>query len=211
MGVIASFGLFSQLYGYKRPIMRTFLIILGLLMMSVYSSEAQIREKGNFELMPTIGITGSDFITEDIEGLDDYDARGGVQVGLLVDYYFNDRWSLRSGLSYFPMGVETKGLDYLNIPFNANWHFGKTRRWNINFGLTPGFLVSGNEYDLLKDFQLALSYGIGHKFRLSEKVSLMLDYQALLGLTDIVEDKFQYEFRRSNYGSSLNIGAVIVL
>ena len=31
-------------------------------------------------------------------------------------------------------------LDYLMVPINANWHFGSTRKWFLNFGISPGIL-----------------------------------------------------------------------
>ena len=176
---------------------------------------SQQRDRGTIELVPNIGATGSNLYGEDIE---DTDNRYGLQAGVLVDYYLNNRWSIRSGLSYFNMGakddfIELK-LDYVNIPINANWHFGSTRKWNLNFGMIPGFLVKADSegYDvteLFKSFQLGLSYGIGYKLEISESFALLIDYQGVVGLSNIADDSDVSS--TMNTGSSINLGAVIIL
>lgn len=139
--------------------------------------------------------------------MDDLGSRGALRFGVLGDYYFNDRWSVRSGLSYFSMGASSPfpaelKLDYLNIPINANWHFG----------ITPGFLLKGDVNgedvkDLFKSSQLAISYGIGYKIEISKNFSILIDGQCLFGVTNIIEDSSD-DFTRLNAGSSINIGGV---
>lgn len=176
---------------------------------------SQERGQGTLEIIPNIGATGSNIYGEDVE---DSDNRYGFQGGVLVDYYLNSRWSLRSGLSYFNMGaqddfIELK-LDYINIPLNANWHFGATRKWNLNFGFTPGFLLKADAEgidvsEMFKNFQLGLSYGIGYKLEISDNFSLLIDYQGVVGLTNIVDESDVSS--TMNTGSSINLGAVFVL
>lgn len=174
---------------------------------------AQERTKGEFEISPFIGYQQSFFNGDNVSELD---PRGAIKFGANVDYFFNDRWSLRSGLIYDSMGGGfgyEAILDYLNIPLNANWHFGSTRKWNLNFGITPGFLISAKEdkvdiKDYVASFQLGISYGIGYKLTISENFSLLFDVQNLLGITNIIEDD---SINRFNAGSSFNIGGVFVL
>ena len=120
------------------------LLLLGLILTSI-TLNAQKREAGTIELTPNIGYSISFFNGDEV---DDLDSRDALQFGVLGDYYFNDRWSIRSGLSYFAMRASRSdseiALDYLNIPINADWHFGSTRKWNLNFGVTPGFLLKGD-------------------------------------------------------------------
>lgn len=106
-------------------------------------ANAQIKEKGTFEITPKIG---SSSFSENNEGKST-DSNAGVQISVTGDYYFNNRWSLRSGFVVDKMGgkytvspylYEDK-LNYMSIPLNANWHFGSTRKWNLNFGLSPSF------------------------------------------------------------------------
>lgn len=195
--------------------MKINLLILSILLSATSILSAQIHERGTVELVPNIGFSASD-VYGDVD--DDSDYRSDVQFGVVGDYYFNNRWSLRSGLSYFNMGTkiyefELK-LSYLNIPINANWHFGSKRRWNLNFGLTPGFLLSTDSdfqdaEDAFNTFQLAFSYGIGYKIGITEKFSLLLDLQSVVGLTNILDQSDGANI--TNSGASLNIGGVFVL
>lgn len=190
------------------------LLALGLAF-STLTMTAQNREEGTIELVPYIGYSGAYLNGDEVEGLD---SRTSATFGVIGDYYFNDRWSLRSGLSYLSMGSSVPGADlklnYLNIPINANWHFGSTRKWNLNFGVTPGFLVSADVLgedvkDFYKSFQLGISYGIGYKIEISERFSILIDIQALTGITNILEGA--EDFTRLNAGSSINVGAVFAL
>lgn len=101
------------------------------------------------------------------------------------------------------------------VPINANWHFGSTRKWFLNFGISPGILASaevdGNDVsELVESFQLAFTYGIGYKIEVSDNFSILIDTQGILGLTNIV-DESEEGFSNTNAGSSLNVGAVFKL
>lgn len=183
------------------------------MLLTVSNVFSQQRDRGTFEVIPTIGFAGSDLYGSEVDQLI---YRYGFRTGVLGDYYFNDRWSLRSGLTYFSMGadenfgVELK-LDYLNIPVNANWHFGSTRKWNLNFGVTPGFLVSADAEgedikEMFTSFQLAFSFGIGYKLEITKSFSLLIDYQRFFGITDIANDTEMSSIR--NNADSINLGAV---
>lgn len=192
---------------------KQFLLLLGLILTSFFLN-AQEREAGTIELTPNIGYSNS-YLNGD--ETDDLDPRGGIQFGLIGDYYISDRWSVRSGLSYFSMGASVPGselkLDYLNIPINANWHFGSTRKWNLNFGVTPGFLLSADldgedVKDFYKSFQLGISYGIGYKIEISESFSVLVDLEGLFGITNILDNS---DLNRLNSGGSINVGGVFTL
>lgn len=94
---------------------------------------------------------------------------------------------------------------------NANWHFGSTRKWNLNFGVSPRFLASGevdgeDVSDSVQSFQLGISYGIGYKIEISDSFSILIDGQSLFGITNIAEESD--DFTRLNAGSSINVGGV---
>ena len=192
--------------------MKKLLLIAAVAVFGFTNVNAQKRDAGQIELAPYVGYMNS-FLNGD--EVDDLDYRSAVNFGVRGDYFFNDRWSLRSGLNYDSMGAEFGALelqlDYLNIPINANWHFGSTRKWNLNFGLTPGFLLKAEEdgvdvKEFLNSFQLGISYGIGYKLEISSAFSILFDFQGLVGITNILEDSD--DFTRLNAGSSLNIGGV---
>lgn len=199
-------------------------ILLSLAALATFGfANAQSRDKGTIEITPKIGISG--FSEQNEENYTD--SNSGVELGGTVDYYFNNRWSLRSGLIADKMGGKYRieqnilaedQLNYLSIPVNANWHFGSTRKWNLNFGLSPSFLTSakvkanGTSIKLPKNtiesFQLGFSYGIGYKIEFTEKFGLLIDAQFFNGLTNI--NKATDE-RILNGGYSFNLGGVIQL
>lgn len=118
-----------------------------------------------FTIEPFISLSSSGFVLED-----DFFPEERVNnfaAGVLVEYHFNPRWSIRSGMIYDKMGDVGVGLDdrtYISIPLMANWHFGKRKRWNLGFGVTQSF---GSEDDFfadeLKNF-LSSSVDIGYSF-----------------------------------------------
>lgn len=187
-------------------------ICLGLLL-SGFLGFSQLREKGAIELTPLIGYGSANYYGE--KNLSN-DPISSVNLGVNGDYFFNDRWSLRSGLLFQTMGSEVidgyeEKLNYLTIPVNANWHFGSTRKWNLNFGPSAGFLLSakGDGEDIkefVNTFQLGLNVGIGYKIEISEKFSILIDYQALVGMTDVPKDS---DFTLKNNYGAFNVGGVI--
>ncbi len=188
------------------------IILVAVIAFGLTTVQAQEREKGTIEIIPHIGFTISDFSGSDAS---DNGAVSSLNFGVGADYYLNNRWSIRSGLHYQTMGTDIDdtilGLSYLTIPLNANWHFGKTRKWNLNFGPSVGFLTNAKFGDVdVKDsfnkIQVGLNVGIGYKFELTKKLSLLVDYQAMSGLTDAAKDLNV----KNNYGS-LNVGAVFKL
>ncbi|HQE35141.1 hypothetical protein C3L50_08800 [Flavobacterium alvei] len=200
--------------------MKKLLLVLALVSMGY--TNAQTRNKGTMEITPKIG---SSSFYENSE-YDSSKYNSGVQFGVTADYYFNNRWSLRSGLIFDKMGgtntdAEDKYediLNYLSIPINANWHFGSTRKWNLNFGLSPSFLTKATaKYNgtsekipssAIESFQLGFTYGIGYKIGITEKFGILIDAQFFNGLTNINKAT---DFRVVNAGYSFNLGGVIQL
>ena len=141
-----------------------------------------------------------------------------VSFGVGSDYFFNARWSLRSGLQFQTMGSKVTSfyqekLNYLSLPVNANWHFGSTRKWNLNFGPSFSFLLSAKAdgvdiKDQANTFQLGLAYGIGYKIEINESFSLLIDLQGVTGLTDVPKES---PYTIKNAYSSINFGGVFKL
>ena len=197
--------------------MKKLLLVIAMVAAGL-TANAQEREKGDIELAPYIGVSQS-FFNGDNAAF--YDTKNSVTFGVKGDYFFNDRWSLRSGLQYDSMGASVNSndlnLNYLSIPLNANWHFGSTRKWNLNFGLTPGFLLeaeaeSGEDLsNEVKSFQLGISYGIGYKLEVSENFSLLFDVQGNVGVTNFNDIDSVVSISQLNAFSSFNIGGVFKL
>ena len=192
-------------------------IILTVFALGAFTfSNAQLREKGAIELTPQIGYASANFYGE--EDLDT-SSLSSVTFGVGADYFFNDRWSIHSGLFSQTNGAEgTSGeeikLNYLTIPANANWHFGSTRKWYLNFGPSFGFLTSAKVdgvdiKDGVKSFQLNLGVGIGYKIEVSKKFSISVDYQGTTGLTEAFKESDGFNIKNS-FGA-FNVGGVIKL
>jgi hypothetical protein len=192
--------------------MKKILVISSLLLS--FLSYAQLREKGTTELIPVIGSASSNYYGQ--TNLSN-EPLSSVNLGVQGDYFYSNRWSLRSGLLFQKMGSQFGGffkeeLNYISIPVNANWHFGSTK-WNLNFGPTFGLLTAANSNGVdiksdLNGFQYGLQVGIGYKLQLSEKFSILLDYQSMSGLSKVSKDS-QNQLKNS-YGS-FDLGAVFKL
>jgi len=193
--------------------MKKILLIVTVGMFGIFNTNAQERSRGDIEATPYVQYSSSFFNGDNI---DLYDPRTSVSLGVKGDYFFNDRWSLRSGINYDSMGTKASdfnsevALDYIHIPLNANWHFGSTRKWNLNFGLTPGFLIKADQdgtdiKEFVESFQLGISYGIGYKLEISDNFSLLFDLQAIVGVTNLDKEDVSTNL---NAGSGLGIGGV---
>jgi hypothetical protein len=193
--------------------------ILALtILMSFTFCFSQIREKGTIELTPMIGYSSSNYSTEvkiDILIIN------AVGFGINADYYYSDRWSLRSSLLLHTMGGQyiigglkiDERLQYLTIPLNANWHFGSLRKWNLNFGFSLGVLTAAETYDInvknmYNPILFGLNYGVGYKFLISDNFSILVDFQGIRGLTYVEKDPI---FGLKSTYNIFNLGGVFKL
>jgi hypothetical protein len=176
-------------------------------------ANAQSREKGTIEVIPQIGYTSANYYGGE-SGTGNHPI-SSIGLGVGGEYFFNDRWSLHSGIMSQTMGTEFSRVEdvlkYVTIPVNANWHFGSTRKWNLNFGPSIGFLTSAksNGVDIkngVNSTQFGLNVGIGYKIEISEKFSILIDYQSMSGLSNAAK---KYSFK--NNAGSFNLGGVIKL
>ena len=190
-------------------------IILSVVAVFAFGiTNAQLREKGEIEIVPQIGVISANYYGGESGSGNSPVTSASFGVG--SNYFFNDRWSLLSGLIYQPMGTEFSGikdeLKYITIPVNASWHFGSTRKWNLNFGPSIGFLTSAKSSEgfdfkeAINSTQIGLNIGIGYKIEISDNFSLLIDYQSLTGLTETAKD---YSFK--NTAGTFNLGGVIKL
>ena len=205
------------------------ILTLSALFLSMFGF-SQTREKGTIEIAPIVGYASSVFFYD--SSFMNNSSINSVNLGVNGDYFFNNRWSLRSSLLYQKMGTEYSlllfnpiipnqssnsnyyklELNYLTIPINANWHFGSNRKWNLNFGPSIGFLLSSkdnenNSLDNLKATQFGFNFGIGYKIKVSEKFSILIDHQEMLGLSNVFKDNSGIK----NIYSSYNVGGVFKL
>lgn len=191
-------------------------LFLSAALFFVLFLNAQSREKGAIELIPQIGYSSSNYNYNGADLINNSPLSKGT-FGVGGDYFFSNRWSLRSGLHIQTMGSQFYGieekLNYLTIPVNANWHFGSTRKWNLNFGPSIGFLLSAKDNstdikDLVNTTQFGLSVGIGYKIEVSKQTSILVDYQSITGLSDV---SISNANTIKNTYSAFNVGVVFKL
>ncbi len=187
---------------------------------------SQLGEKGTVELAPFLGVGFANYYGGDATSANKPITR--ATLGVNIDHYFNDRWSLRSGLIYQMFGTEIKSkgmiyidveenLKYITIPVNANWHFGSMRNWHLNFGPSFSFLtaaestingITKNIKDDINSFQLGLNVGIGYTIEVTEKFGIGISYNETVGLTKVPKST-QFSFK--NTQSAINLTAVFKL
>jgi outer membrane autotransporter protein len=106
--------------------------------------------------------------------------------------------------------------DYITVPIMANWHFGKTRNWYLNFGPYAGFLLdakrsityagvkySGSMKSRFNKVDGGVAYGVGVKFPVAKKIKFYMELDGQNGLTNIFEYRTDNSF---NARGSFNIG-----
>jgi len=159
------------------------------------------------------------------------DAGTGFNIGGSVDYYFSNRWSLKGKLIYDQKGWDNDyiedyytgnvyptnfNVNYLTVPVMANWHFGRTRNWYLNFGPYIGFLLSAKDTHFGADVSSAfnatdfgLALGIGVKIPVSDKIKIFMEFDGQGGSTDIFKDNPYSNVTNSR--SSFNVGINFLL
>jgi opacity protein-like surface antigen len=160
------------------------------------------------------------------------DLKSSFNAGVSTDFYFSNRWSLKASVIFDQKGwsndnvtfsdsnanglVTDYRLNYLTLPVMANWHFGKKRNWYLNFGPYAGYLISARttspDFDMKDIFQqvdFGLAAGIGTKFRLSDKVKLLLEYNEQTGVLHIF--KAYPSSSAINVRGSFNVGLTFIL
>ncbi|MES2377351.1 MAG: porin family protein [Bacteroidota bacterium] len=197
-----------------KKILTTLVIMLG-----VYSlAQAQ---NGKTEFGVGIGYNSS-YVSAG-NSYQNTDAIGGFNVAVSVDHYFSDAWSVKIKPTYDQKGwangfldLGTKQIDnvdfkltYITVPITANWHFGRTRNWYLDFGPYVGFLTSATESytgsDMKSSFSSTdggLALGIGVKIPVSDKLKLYFEYDGQGGVVNV----FQSGSTVLNTRGAINVG-----
>jgi outer membrane protein W len=202
---------------YKQKIFTAILVVLG-----IYTT-ASAQTTGTTEFGITAGYNAATVATSQYTNSS---YRSGFNVGVAADYYFSDRWSIKAKALYDQKGwndgfigygnsmtaVTTNyHLNYITVPVMANWHFGRTRNWYLNFGPYLGILLNASETagdtDLKNVFNTAdvgLDVGIGIKFPISNTAKFFIEFNGQGGFTDIIKSNSNSAIRNSV--SNFNIG-----
>lgn len=205
----------------KKQLLITAFAIFGLL-----TTNAQ--DKGGFEIGLGLGVNISNVST--IDGQENASSKTSINAGASGEYYFSDRWGVKTKLIYDSKGwaegyildqnnmvtITDFKLNYLTVPVMANWHFGSNRNWYLNFGPYIGFLISAEDSELgldlkdgFKSTDFGAAFGIGHKIKVADNIKLFIEYDAQSGFSDIFEENAGEAIR--NGRSSFNIGVLFSL
>lgn len=202
-------------------------VIVVVLVLFSIASFGQRNKKGIVEFGVNIGYNA--FNVGNSNG--NSDSGSGVNVGLAADYFFSDRWSIKGKLIYDQKGWDNGfyndldsgivyttdyKLDYLTVPVMANWHFGRKRNWYLNFGPYAGFLMGANETtnsrnvkEAFNSTDFGISFGIGVKIPVSDKLKISLEYDEQDGLSDIFKVNSGSDAKNSR--GSFNVGLNFLL
>lgn len=198
------------------------------------------QEKGNLELGFGVGynysiVSGIDYY--DNNGYNGPDFSSGFNLGFSADYYFNDEWSIKAKVIYDRKGWDNDyiaiydpltdtddlyltdfNLDYITVPVMANWHFGRTNNWYLNFGPYVGFLLNAEDTVFNNDVKsqteatdFGLAYGIGVKIPLNNYLKFFIEYEGQAGLTDVIKDTRTYSNLETNSRGAFNVGVNFLL
>lgn len=214
--------------------MKNTLLVIAIVAVTL---TAAAQEKGNFELGGNLGLNLSNI--SEIDNENATDSRIAFNVGASGEYYFSESWGIKTKLIFDQKGwgngfEETPvfdddgnvisiqsgetdfALNYLTVPLMANWHFGRTDNWYLNFGPYVGFLLSAESTeggtdikDSLNSTDFGLAAGIGVKIPLNNNAKIFFEYEFQSGFADIVPDNSGDALR--NGRSSLNAGILFSL
>jgi len=145
------------------------IVSIVVLLVSIFNINAQYRNKGSaaelyrkgdIEIGGNIGLNSSTARIQN-ENIDlDNDSRISFNIAASGEYYFSDRWGLKTKLIYDNKGLErailNEGVEstnaedytYISVPVLASWHFAKKRTWYLNFGFYYAALVNVEVEDL---------------------------------------------------------------
>jgi hypothetical protein len=194
--------------------------ILFLLTLSTISTLSFAQTKGSTEFGAGAGVNFSVVLSGASSRY-----RPGLNIGISADHYFSDQWSVKAKLNYDQKGwnygfidygadsyITNYQLNYLSVPVMANWHFGHTRNWYLNFGPYVGFLLNAHETagdtnvkDIFNTTDAGLAVGIGIKFPITNKARFFVEFLGQGGVIDIVNHNEGYS-SLNNSTSGFNVG-----
>ncbi len=206
--------------------MKKLFLLSTLIISNFININSQFHKKGDFEFSIGTGLNSSS--VQKVNSNDNTKSLISFNVGSSQEFYFSNRWGIKTKIIFdnkgwskaFIEGLTSDKittdfhLTYITIPVMANWHFGKTRRWYLHFGLYSGFLIKAKDSKLNLDLKelfnntdFGLNAGIGHKFKINEKINFFIEYESQSGAIDIYSYEM-YDSDITNLRTSFNIGLI---
>ncbi len=201
-----------------KKLFTTLSFVLGLSAMAL--AQRGTTERSTTEFDVTVGYNSATVTTSNLNA----DYRGGLSAGLGVEQYFSDSWGIKAKVLYDQKGwangyystntsniTTDYALDYVTVPLMADWHFGRTKNWYLNFGPYIGFLISAktavNNQDVKSYFNGTdggLDAGIGVRFPFANKNKFFIEINSQSGVANINSDNSSGTIRNS--ASAINVG-----
>ncbi len=194
-----------------------------------------MADKGTFEIGFNIGLNLATVTTPQSTYYynsfqNNYTYKVGMNLGVSAEYYFSEKWSIKTKLIFDPKGwgndyiqgqngndiTTTVRMNYITIPLLADFHFGRKKNWYLHFGPYVGILLNASEtalntdikpYLTTTDFGLAL--GIGVKIPLTDKLKLFIEDDGQAGLVNILNSNPNNSGTATNTRSALNVGILL--
>ena len=162
-----------------------------------FCSVAFSQTKGTTEFGVSVGLNGATVTSGNLNA----DTRTALNAGVGAEYYFSESWGIKAKLLYDQKGwangfygstTTNYNLDYITVPVLANWHFGHTKNWYLNFGPYVSFLTSAktavNSIDVKSAFNstdAGLDFGIGVKIPVADKTKFFIEYNGQGGVANM--------------------------
>lgn len=206
-------------------------LILSLLFLSseMYAQNA----KGDFTVSPQIGLNVSNYYSFQ-EPLNNT-LRLKYNAGVVLNYFFSDDWTIRTGAIYDPKGsiIEntskgdvTERVDYIAVPVHAswNWNIDNENSLFLNFGPTLGFLISAEAEaengevfdfnDITRKTDIGIGIGVGYTYYFAPKIAFFVQIQSYTGIMPITKEPIlldggDYNIRHTS--NSINAGLTFKL
>jgi opacity protein-like surface antigen len=172
------------------------------------------QTKGTTEFSVSIGLNGATATSGNLNA----DTRVALNAGLGAEYCFSDSWGIKAKVLYDQKGwangfygntTTNFNLNYVTVPVMADWHFGHTKNWYLNFGPYVSFLMSAktavNSNDVKSFFNstdAGLDIGIGVKIPVADKTKFFIEINGQGGVADLQTSGTSIK----NSTSALNIG-----
>ena len=182
-------------------------LITTFIAVSCIYTFAQAQQSKGVEFGVGIGYNGATVSNSNNQSTD---VKSGFNAAVSFDNYFSNRRSIKAKVIYdqkgwgngffsisspssnFTYQAVDYSLNYITVPVMANWHFGKTRKWYLDFGPYVGFLldakVSNYNGSLKSAFNTTdggLAYGIGVKLPIAEKAKFYIEFDGQNGIGNI--------------------------
>lgn len=95
----------------------------------------EFRKAGDISFGVSAGLTTSTISYPDGFDRDELSRGNSYIVSVQTNYFANHNWSIKAKLSYENRKFGSRAeMSYVSLPLMASWHFGKNRRWNLQFG-----------------------------------------------------------------------------